>query len=296
LPGYLGLDVGGSATRWRLAGERETEGTATGFSGHLSKPDVLAQAERALAEIAATVGPVATVVAGVTGLSAGTPEAETLDRLIRQRLGATHTLIMSDIELAARTAFPPGEGILVYAGTGSIAAHLAADGTLHTAGGKGVLIDDAGGGYWIAVRALRAVLRAEDGEPGSGWATPLGRALAERLGGTAWPTVRVRFYGLDRGGIAMLALAAGEAARAGDEAALGVLADAGRELALLAQMLTKRLGPGKVILSGRASGLHPALLDSMQSALPGLSVTRKALDAALHAAKLARSLHDFDRS
>ena len=205
----LGIDVGGSATRWcftETLNGTEMNGETIGFSGHLSKPEILVIAERAIDTIAKQVGKADRVVAGVTGLSRNTDEAVHMSSLLQKAFSATSIMVMSDIELAARAAFPPGEGILVYAGTGSIAAHMNSDGELLTAGGKGVLIDDGGGGYWIAVTALRTILRAEDTQQGSGWNTPLGNAFANALGGTQWPAVRGAFYARDRGEVAMLAL------------------------------------------------------------------------------------------
>jgi glucosamine kinase len=295
--GFLGIDVGGSATRWNLLRDNTSlAGSTTGFSGHLSNPDVLHRAQTALAAIFSQTGMTGSIVAGVSGLSRNTAEAHQLEDIFRETFKVSHVSVMSDIELASRAAFKPGHGILVYAGTGSIAAHLAADGTLHTAGGKGVLIDDAGGGYWIAVSAMRAILRAEDTCSGSGWSTALGQAMAKQLGGSDWPHVRSAFYGLDRGGIALLAMAVGEAADAGDTMTLTILEAAGIELAVLARMMTNRVGKNPIILAGRASTLHPVLLLSMQNALPGHDVGRKRLDAAKTAMNLAQHLHDLAKS
>jgi hypothetical protein len=138
----LGIDVGGSATRWHLIDQStgtEIFGETIGFSGHISKPEIMALAKQAINTIAKQVGLAGTIVAGVTGLSRNTDEAVHLSSLLRKAFSASSVLVMSDIELAARAAFPLGEGILIYAGTGSIAAHMTDDGQLVTAGGKGIL-------------------------------------------------------------------------------------------------------------------------------------------------------------
>jgi glucosamine kinase len=287
---YLGIDAGGSAARWHLRDTDENAvitGETQGFSGHVFRPEAKALANAAIAALAAEIGTADAIVAGVTGLSHGTPEALWLQAHLGRTLQASRTAVVSDIELSCRALFPAGEGIVVYAGTGSIAAHLTKDGSLITAGGKGVLIDDAGGGYWIAVNALRAIMRAEDTTAGSGWSTVLGQAMAEVLGGTDWPTVRQSFYSLDRGAIGMLAVPVGLAATAGDPEALAVLAAAGTELALLALMLEGRIGRQGISLAGRAAFLHPIILDSMQVALPGRELTRAKPDFAAAGAQLA---------
>lgn len=289
---HLGIDVGGSAARWRLlaGGAPARTGVAGGFSGHLFRPDVRTAAEAALAAIAAEVGGADAVVVGVTGLTAGTAEAEALGAMIADAFAASRVAVMGDARLAFLSVFAPGEGHLVYAGTGSIAAHVAKDGALTLVGGKGVVIDDAGGGHWIATRALRSVLRREDAAPGSAWRTPLGLALSARIGGADWPTVRQAIYGGDRGSVAMLALAVGEAAATGDEAALAILTAAGRELAALALALEVRVGPRPIALGGRASGLHPTIFESFAAALSGRDARRLTIDAAAGAARLAAEL------
>lgn len=287
---YLGIDAGGSATRWSLVrsdGSREASGAVNGFSGHLFRPQMQAQAKAAIEAIFTLSGPVDAIVAGVTGLSRHAPEARLVQDWLASAFGASRIAVTSDIELACRALFPPGEGIVVYAGTGSIAAHLTEDGTLLTAGGKGVLIDDAGGGYWIAVTALRRILRAEDSKAGSGWSSRLGQEMAQALGGPDWPTVRQAFYGLDRGDIGMLALPVAAAAAVNDPVALAVLAEAGRELALLATMLEGRVGKKRIGLAGRASTLHPVVLASMREALPHSALALANSDFATAAAVLA---------
>jgi glucosamine kinase len=287
---YLGIDVGGSATRWHCtdeAGAPVLSGSENGFSGHVYRPDVLVRAENSIEAIRRQIGPVDAIVAGITGLSRETPEALRLYELLAAAFETSAITLMSDIELACRSVFAPGTGILVYAGTGSIAAHVMADGTIVTAGGKGVLIDDAGGGYWIAIRALRAILRAEDTQPASGWSTQLGQAMAETLGGKDWPSVRQAVYGSERGEIGMLALPVAHAATAGDSIAQAILIDAGLELANLARMLEGRIGLHPITLGGRASALHPIIFEGLRDALPDRNMSLKEIDAAASAAWLA---------
>jgi N-acetylglucosamine kinase-like BadF-type ATPase len=155
---HLGLDAGGTQTRWALAdatGALQAEGSAPPITGLmlLDAPGRAALAEALRALVAAL--PAGTVLrsawAGVTGFDAALA-AELAPAL---GLPPAAVRVCSDIELACRAAFAPGEGLVVYAGTGSIAALLAADGTLHRAGGRGAVIDDAGGGHWIARQALQ---------------------------------------------------------------------------------------------------------------------------------------------
>src|SRR2546426_7691906 len=72
---------------------------------------------------------------------------------------------------ALATAFGTGPGILVNAGTGSIAYARDPAGELHRAGGDGWQLGDEGGGYLLGRGALDVPARPADG-PG-GRATPL---------------------------------------------------------------------------------------------------------------------------
>ncbi len=62
---------------------------------------------------------------------------------------APHIHVMSDIELAFHQYFPGGCGIVLNAGTGSIAYGRSPNGKVARAGGLGPLLGDEGSGYWI---------------------------------------------------------------------------------------------------------------------------------------------------
>ena len=290
-PLFLGLDVGGTQTRWALAdaaGTVHREGQATGFSGtQLHDAAGRAAVTDALRAVAAVAGPVQGALAGVTGLDAA--QAPQLAALLAQALGieAAAVQVLSDIELACRAHFAPGEGVLVYAGTGSIAAFIDSHGMLHRAGGRGPVIDDAGGGHWIAREALRRVWRAEDESPGSSAMSPLAQRLFQAIGGTDWSATRQWVYGATRGELGTLALAVAAAAHE-DPAALALLHAAGAELARLAQALRHRFGALPVALAGRAFDLHPAVQAGLQHALPpGTRVQHARTPAQVAAARIA---------
>lgn len=290
----LGIDAGGTATRWVLmdpGGGTVARGEAPPLSGLIFTDAAMGLARTAMASLAASVRPhgnVAAVLAGITGTSSGSQQ----DGMMRAALAEAFDVapaqvqVCDDLWIAHRARFAPGTGILVYCGTGSAAVYVRADGGMVRAGGHGYLIDDAGSGYAIARNAVRAVLVAEDAAPGSGWATPLGRTLAGAIGGATWDNARAYVYGGTRGSIAALAPAVAEAARAGDARAITVLRRAGRDLARLAGMLIRRLGPQPVTLAGGGVLLHPLIHQTMQAAL-AREVDSEAIDAAAAAARIA---------
>ncbi|MDP1900196.1 MAG: BadF/BadG/BcrA/BcrD ATPase family protein [Rubrivivax sp.] len=290
-PAGLGLDAGGTRTRWALGGADGAliaQGQAAGWSGlQLDSTEGRAQIAATLGEIARASGPVRAVVAGVTGFDA--TQGPAFCALAASAFGVAPAAVraFSDIELACHAAFAPGEGYVVYAGTGSVAAFIDAQGALHRAGGRGVVIDDAGGGHWIARQALRQIWRAEDEAPGAWQASPLARRVFEQIGGSDWAATRRWAYGASRGELGTLALAVAAAAE-DDPAALALLHEAGRELARLGAALTHRFGPRPLALAGRVFELHPAIEQNLRAALPaGSELRRSRLPAHHTAARLA---------
>ncbi|WP_230530135.1 N-acetylglucosamine kinase [Microvirga roseola] len=296
----LGIDAGGTATRWRLAdlsGHCVAQGSVEPLTGHLFSPAAEERARQIVASLAQTVtksGRPQGLIAGITGLTRDTPAEATMRSVFAQAFGIPEDRIFvaEDMWIAYLSYFALGEGILVYSGTGSIGYYLSEDKNVIRVGGRGNLIDDGGSGFWVAREALKAVLRKEEESPGRGWVTTLGISLAKALGGTDWNLVRSFVYGGDRGKIGSLARAVGEAAEAGDKTALRILREAGEELGRLANALIKRLGPRPVALVGGTSRLHPALAEAFrQDLIAPVECITADLDAALTAARLAATLN-----
>lgn len=289
----LGIDAGGTRTRWALAaadGAIVAEGEQGGMSAlQINSEDGRARVQAGFAALAASVlvhGKPQAVRAGLTGFGGD-------DALLQQWLAARFGLpvesvvLSNDIEIACLASFAPGEGYVVYAGTGSIGAFIDADGVFHRAGGRGVILDDGGGGFWIAREALRHIWRNEDEEPGRWRASPLAQAVFAQIGGDDWALSRQFMYGQERGEVGRLALAVAASAEA-DPVAAAILKEAGRELARLARALIGRFGARPVLLAGRAATLHPLIVNTMRAELPdALSLTQTTAPAHHAAARLA---------
>jgi glucosamine kinase len=289
----LGIDAGGTQTRWALAGP----GGAIVAEGHVAGLSALQMASAAgrqtvranfalLARDVLRHGRPAKVRAGLTGFGG---DGEQLQRWLSEllQLGSNAITLCNDIEIAYLDSFVPGQGYLVYAGTGSIGAWIDEQHQFHRAGGRGVMLDDGGGGFWIAREALRRIWRLEDEVPGAWQDSPMARAVFDHVGGSDWSFSRQFIYGQERGEVGKLALAVAASADF-DPAAADILADAGRELARLAQALTTRFGQRPVVLAGRASNLHPIIVESMRAALPpGMQLTQAVGHAHYAAARIA---------
>lgn len=285
----LGIDAGGTRTRWALAdggGAILAEGHVAGLSalqmsnasGRHSVRAIFAE----LAQAALLHGRPGHVRAGLTGFGG---EGEQLQRWLAELLGLPLAAISlcNDIEIAYLGSFKPGAGYLVYAGTGSIGAYIDGHKQFHRAGGRGVLLDDGGGGFWIAREALRLIWRNEDERPGAWRESPMARAVFDYVGGDDWAYSRQFIYGQERGAVGKLALAVAASADS-DPAALAIMQAAGLELARLARALTERFGERPVVLSGRASSLHPAIAAAMRAALPAKLQLTHTIGLAHHAA------------
>jgi glucosamine kinase len=286
----LGIDAGGTQTRWALAaegGEIVAEGAVRGMSAlQVGKGNHVREAMAELAAAALAHGRPASIHAGVTGFG---ENIETLRSLIAAPFGLEPSTVTlsSDMEIAYLDLFTPGEGYMVYAGTGSVAAFVDAKGELHRAGGRGVVVDDGGSGFWIAREAMRRVWRIEDEAPGSWRASPLAIALFDAVGGSDWAHSREYIYGGDRGAVGRLALAVARAA-ADDAIAREILAEAGRELARLAIAMTRRYGARPVALAGRAAEIHPLIFDTMRIVVPReMALTMRASRGHHAAARIA---------
>ncbi|MFC5552005.1 N-acetylglucosamine kinase [Massilia aerilata] len=292
----LGIDAGGTQTRWALAapgGAILAEGKVAGLSAlQMGTPHGRETVRATFAELAANAlphGVPARVQAGLTGFGG---DSEQLQRWLAELLHmqAADIHFCSDMEIAYRASFAPGEGYLVYAGTGSIGAFIDRDGTFHRAGGRGVVLDDGGGGFWIAKEALRHIWRLEDERPGAWRASKMAQAVFDYVGGDDWAYSRQFIYGQERGAVGKLALAVAATADQ-DPAASAILRNAGRELARLARALISRFGPRPVAVSGRAAELHPSIVAAMRDLLPaGLDFSQTSGGAHYAAARMAVEL------
>jgi glucosamine kinase len=299
----LGLDAGGGSTRWLLltsAGKTLATGSVEATSGHIFTPEDRARNVSRLEQLCQDVLNVAkpdAVVGGLTGLYPSTASQSTLTQVVADalELGKNAVHLDNDMHVAFAAAFGPGEGVLIYAGTGSVGYHETVTGEVLSAGGYGYLIDDYGAGYWIGHEAIKQVMRWLD-EAGKPSETVLARYVYEELGGSDWEHVLSVIYGENpRTILARLVPAVVKAANAGDKAASSILQNAGRELARLAVVILKRLGKElPVAFSGGISQASPVLTDALKAALPANTVfhtvTRQPVEAAaLLALELAKA-------
>ena len=149
---------------------------------------------------------------------------------------AERIAVVTDMEVAREAAFGECPGIVLLAGTGSVAVGRLPDGNLRRQGGYGWQMGDEGSGYALGRAALRAVGRMQDGR---GTQTALGRILEAQTRSGSYDELVRWSTTAGPGEVASLARGVLEAAATGDGAALEILASEAKALARLAIVLAE---------------------------------------------------------
>lgn len=186
--------------------------------------------------------------AGLAGLDSSLLRAQVAPHIASLTGLRGRLLVEHDAHTAWLHATRGGEGVLVIAGTGSI-AYSAHGGSRLIVGDHGWLLGDEGSGFWVARAALRRLLKALDGR--QGWDC-LARGLADRLSVRSGDELAYWFY-LTRGRvdrIASLAVHVVELAGEGCDPAVELLETGARLLAEAAVVAAERTGSRTVYVTG----------------------------------------------
>jgi N-acetylglucosamine kinase-like BadF-type ATPase len=294
----LGIDAGGSKTVALLAaldGRVVAEGRAGG--ANLRTHGELA-VEKTLHEVIDQVlegrpeRPQA-VCLGIAGVDR--PDDAATIRGVMRRLGfRERTLIVNDALIALVAGAREAVGLVLVAGTGSIAYGVNARGAAARSGGWGPVLADEGSGYWIGRRALVAVMRHADGR---GPRTALTPMVLERLH-LARPDELVNevYEGAERRQlVATLGAVVAQAQSAGDAVAAEILRDAASELVLAAASVVGRLEMRGDVFPTFLSGgmfrsipwLASAVTERLAEVAPRTNVTLLSAEPAAGAVRLA---------
>ncbi|WP_324715536.1 BadF/BadG/BcrA/BcrD ATPase family protein [Carboxydochorda subterranea] len=266
--GYVaGIDGGGTSTRCWVAGLDGTvagRGEAGPSNPRAIGPERSVEALREAAGLAlqragARAGDIAAVVVGLAG-GAGTSVGEAVEAALRREFMAAQAVrVVHDARIALAAATGGGPGIILVAGTGSVAYGMDEQGREARAGGWGYLLGDEGSAYDIGRRAVGAVLRAADGR---GPATALARVVEAGLGSIEPQAIIDAVYSgaAPRERIAGLARGVLQVARGGDRVAEAIVRAAAGELARLVAAVDDRLRlapPVRAYASGGLLAGHP---------------------------------------
>lgn len=289
----VGVDGGGTKTRVLVADESGK--TFADVSGPASavKPGHAEHSAQVIAETVAMALEEAelehvipkVLCVGVAGVGRE-HERQALWQALAAREIAEEVLVHADATVALDDAFGDGAGVLLIAGTGSVAFGRGPTGTVARCGGWGPVIGDEGSGAWIGRRALSVVTAAADGrEPETALAGAVLTAaqvndVTELIAWAASATPAM---------LATLAPAVMSEAESGDLRANALLSLAVEELMLHVRSLARQLFVDEraslpVALTGgllrRGQPLRKRLEQRLKSAVPGAAVQPGDVDAA----------------
>lgn len=299
---FLGIDGGGTKTHAIVADAfcRVIGEGASGASNPLRAGlrDAISHIECAVAEAAAAarvdLEQITSACAAIAGVNHPI-HYHTMKDALGHALALDNLHLVTDARAALEGALDGRPGVVIIAGTGSIAMGVNADGEQARSGGWGPTFGDEGSGYDIARRALRAIASSFDGRSRL---TVLSERFCQRLGIASTEDLPGVIYNSDSEPVEIASLAelVAEAAREGDEVACEILQEAGRELAGLAASVIERLGMqskefrvacvGSVFKSGEV--VWSALRQAISSAAQGAEVGPPLFPPTIGAVKLAQ--------
>jgi glucosamine kinase len=239
---FLGIDGGGSKTVCVIGDDNSILGSGESGPSNIvrageaeARVAITAAIQHACAEAKINASQINRTCIGIAG-GAGPETAQAIRRILSEIVSGD-VEVVGDMVIALEAAFSDGPGVVVVAGTGSIAYGRNATGQTARAGGWGFAISDEGSAHWIGRAATAAVMRAcDEGH------TP---ALAGRLM-TAWrlktpEQMIVAANASPPADFAGLFPTILSAAQSGDLLAHDLLTQAGAELARLATTVIARL-------------------------------------------------------
>jgi glucosamine kinase len=295
---FLGIDGGGTRTSCLIGDETSVLGSGSaGASNVLRIGEAVARAalveaiRQACDAARIDAAQISRTCVGVAG-AARHEVAEVVRRIVAETVSG-QIEIVGDMVIALHAAFGAGPGIVVIAGTGSIAYGRNKAGKVARAGGWGFAISDEGSGHWIGRAAVSAALRAADESDVSSllqaimkvWKVENRDALVTATNASPAPDFAALFP-------AVLA-----AANGGDSLAASVLRRAGSELAALTKIVLGRLFSDAdtvpVAMSGgvfaNSASVREVFYNELRVQLPQVVIGEKIAEPVRGALDLARN-------
>lgn len=239
---YMGIDGGGTKTTCVVGDNHSILGVATGAGssiircGESQARTVLHDCIRQVCT-SADIEPAQITRACIGIAGAGRPSVcETVLRILSEIL-PVKIQVVGDITIALQAAFSNRPGVVVIAGTGSIAYGRNQRGHIARAGGWGFAISDEGSGHWIGRHAIGAALRRHD----QGEDSALLEAISQAWGLKTLDDLVRAANAIPSPDFADLVPHVLASADAGDELSRRVLFAAGTELAILAKVVISRI-------------------------------------------------------
>ncbi|MEJ7616086.1 MAG: BadF/BadG/BcrA/BcrD ATPase family protein [Pyrinomonadaceae bacterium] len=254
---YLGIDGGQSHTAAVVADDdgRVLGRGRGGPSNHADQPGGRERLRRAIRESVAG----ALAASGHHGVEstefaaahcAMTGAGDYKHEIISQMIKARRLKVGHDAPAALAGATGGQPGVVVIAGTGSVAYGEDAAGRSVRTGGWGFLFGDEGGGFWTAAEGVRRAMKAQDE---TARATALGDLAREYFSMSDLDALAAAFYyeKISRDGLASFARIVHQSAEDGDEVARAIISEGSAHLARLGATVARRLGVAARVASRR---------------------------------------------
>lgn len=232
----LGLDGGGTKTDVAVIDRSGSVLKRVRTAG--LDPTAGADWEAVLSDIAARMGPVKAAVLGLP-YHGEVPALSARQSAVAAEVFGQNCGVVNDVAVAFEGALAGSDGVLVLAGTGSMAWARGPLG-VHRVGGWGAVFGDEGSAYAIGRAALGWISQQVDGRRIQ---TAFASTILARLTIPGSDLIEWCYDLQDqRAGIAALAALVSDLAQAGDQDALALMTDAGRHLADLGQTAARLSG------------------------------------------------------
>lgn len=296
---FLGIDGGASKTSCLLGDERTVLGRGIAGSSNVIRVGEAAACEALTHSILQACSAAGISPSQITSTCIGAAGSDRdavripLQRLVGE-LVAGCVEIVGDMSVALHAAFGDGPGVVVVAGSGSIAYGRNPAGETARAGGWGFAISDEGSGYWIGRQAVSTCLRRFD-ETGQ-WSGEFLSELMEILEVRTREQMILTVNGSPPPNFASLVPAVLALGDRGDGTAQAVLKAAGKELAALAMVVLKKLfvnaPTAPVGMSGgvfkNSAFVRQVFYNCLLAAFPPAALNPSVVEPVLGALELAR--------
>ncbi|MBI2429687.1 MAG: hypothetical protein HYV29_13000 [Ignavibacteriales bacterium] len=252
---FIGMDGGGTKTH-ALICDSDCEILAEHVGGpsnfqiiglEKASETIYALMQSCCESVDCSIKDISVVACGLTGAGRTGDQERMTEGLkkyaAKKRTTLNRVIVESDARIALEGAFKGGEGIILIAGTGSIAFGKDAKGKVHRVGGWGRILGDEGSGYYLGRSGLTAVTHQLDGR---GEQTKLTNMISKKFGLTDQIAIINAVYknGFDVASIAPLVL---DAASKKDRVCLLIVEQAAVMLAEHVKIASK-----KIIVSSKA--------------------------------------------
>jgi N-acetylglucosamine kinase-like BadF-type ATPase len=202
---------------------------------------------------------------GLAGIDVPEDEAQ-VSRWVQGQGIARSFVVVNDSELVLAAGTPEGWGVALISGTGSVCLGRTREGKTFRVGGWGPLLGDEGSAYQVALRALRVATQTADGRASATallqavlrhWSLPDANALIRHVYSDSMGQTEIA-------GVAAVVL---NLAGRNDAAALEILNEAARDLAIQVDAVVRKLGLSRPPVALAGGLLRANLRHALQAAL-----------------------------